>query len=75
MRKWDGKPASNVEAGVRELQGKAMTKGNSSKKIVTSFSSGQLSRQSREFTLASDPLEGTSKLFLQQVSSKFSDQD
>jgi len=28
-----------------------------------------------EFDLDSDPLEGTSKLFLQQVSSKFSDRD
>jgi len=29
----------------------------------------------RQFDLDSDPLEGTSKSFLQQVSSKFSDQD
>jgi len=60
---------------VRELQGKIIKKGDSVRKNATLLSSGQLSRQGREFDLDSDPLEGTSKSFLQQVSSKFSDQD
>ena len=29
MRKWDGKPTSSLEARVRELRGKAITKGDS----------------------------------------------
>jgi len=60
---------------VHELQEKTNTKGNSSRKNATPVSSGQLSRPGRQFDLASDPLEGISKSFLQQVSSKFSDQD
>jgi len=75
MRKWDGKPTSSLEARVRELQGKTITKGDSVKKNAAPVSSSQLSRPGRQFDLVSDPLEGTSKLFLQQVSSKFSDQD
>jgi len=38
-------------------------------------SSSQLSRPGKQFDLVSDPLEGTSKSFLEQVSSNFSDQD
>jgi len=73
MRKWDGKPTSSLEARVCELQGKAITKGI--RKNATPVSSSQLFRPGRQFDLDSSPLEGTSKSFLQQVSSKFSDQD
>jgi len=75
MRKWDGKPTSSLEARVRELEGKTIIKGDSSRKNTTPVSSSQLSRPGRHFDLDSNPLEGTSKSFLQQVSSKFSDQD
>jgi len=75
MRKWDGKPTSSLETQVRELKGKTVTKGDSSRKNATAVSSSQLSRQGRQLHHDSDPLEGTSKSFLQQVSSKFSDQD
>jgi len=57
------------------VQGKTLTKGDSSRQSVAPVSSRQFSKQGRQFDLASDPLEGTSKSFLQQVSSKFSDQD
>ena len=75
MRKWDGKPTSTLEARVRELQGKTITKGDSVRKNAAPVSSSQLSRPGRQFDLDSDPLGGTSKSFLQQVSSKLSDQD
>jgi len=75
MRKWGGKPTSSLETRVRELQGITITKGDSVKKNATPVSSSQLSRPGRKFGLDSDPLEGTSKSFLQQVGSKFSDQD
>jgi len=54
---------------------KQSQKGILSGKIVAPVSSSQLSRPGRQFDLDSDPLEGTSKSFLQQVSSKFSDED
>ena len=75
MRKLDGKPTSDIEARVRELQGKTITKGDSVRKNAAPVSSSQLSRPGRQFDLDSNPLEVTSKSFLQQVSSKFSDQD
>jgi len=75
MRKWDGKPTSSLEALVRELRGKTITKGDSVRKNAIPVSSSQLTRPGRQFDLDSDPLEGTSKSFLQQVSSKFSDRD
>jgi len=75
MRKWDGKPTSSLEAQVRELRGKTITKGDSVRKNTTPVSSSQLSRPGKQFDLNSDPLEGTSKSFIQQASSKFSDQD
>ena len=75
MSKWDGKPTSTLEARVGELGGKTITKGDSVMKNATPVSSSQLSRPARQFDLGSDPLEGTSKSFLQQVSSKFSDED
>ncbi|GAB0208015.1 hypothetical protein GRJ2_003267200 [Grus japonensis] len=41
MRKLDGKPTSTLEARVCELQGKTITKGDSSRKIAVPVSSGQ----------------------------------
>jgi len=58
---------------VRELQGKTITKGDSVRKNAAPVSSSQLSRPGREFDLDSNLLERTSKPFLQQMSSKFSD--
>jgi len=75
MRKWDGKPTSSLEARVHELRGKTIKKGDCVRKNATTVSSSQFSRPGRIFDLDSDPLEGTSKSFLQQVSNKFSDQD
>jgi len=75
MRKWDGKPTSSLEARVRELRGKTVTKGDCARRNAAPVSSGQLSREGRQFDLDFDPLEGTAKSFLQQVSSIFSDQD
>jgi len=44
MRKWDGKPASTLEARVGELRGKTITKGDSVRKNAAPVSSSQLSR-------------------------------
>ncbi|GAB0210098.1 hypothetical protein GRJ2_003475600 [Grus japonensis] len=44
MRKWDGKPTLILQARVHELQGKTITKGDSSRKDATPVSSGQSSR-------------------------------
>ena len=52
-----------------------ITRGDSARKNAAPVSNSQLSRPGRQFDLDSNPLEGTSKSFLQQVSSKFSDQD
>jgi len=60
---------------VHELRGKTITKGDSVRKNAAPVSSGQLSRPGRQFDLDFDPLEGTSKSFLRQVSRKFSDQN
>jgi len=60
---------------VHELRGKAITKGDSIRQNTAPVSSSQLSRPGRQFDLDSNPLEGTSKSFLQEVSNKFSDQD
>jgi len=60
---------------VHKLQGKTITKGDPSRKNAAPVSSGPFSRQGRQFDLASDPLEGTSKSFLQEASNKYSDQD
>jgi len=60
---------------VCELQGKTTTKEDSYRKNVAPVSSGQFPRQSRKPDLTSDGLEGTSKLFLQEMSHQYSDQD
>ncbi|GAB0208487.1 hypothetical protein GRJ2_003314400 [Grus japonensis] len=75
MRKWDGKPTSMLQARVHELQSKTATKGNSSRKNVAPVSSGQFPRPSGRPTHMYDPLEGTSKSFLQEVSSEYDEQD
>jgi len=75
MRKWDGKPTSSLKARVRELRGKTITKADSVGKNAAPVSNSQLSRPGRQFDLDSDLVEGTSKSFLQQMSSKFSDKD
>ena len=62
MRNWDGKPTSSLEARVRELRGKTITKGDSVRKNAAPVSSSQLSRPGRQFDLDSDPLEGTSQV-------------
>uniref|UniRef100_A0A8C0FKI1 E3 ubiquitin-protein ligase AMFR n=1 Tax=Bubo bubo TaxID=30461 RepID=A0A8C0FKI1_BUBBB len=70
MRKWDGKSTLTLEARVRELQGRTITKGGSSRKIAAPASSGQFPRQSRR----ADLNEGTSDSYLQVVSRKYYDQ-
>ncbi|GAB0183396.1 hypothetical protein GRJ2_000804900 [Grus japonensis] len=44
MRKWDGKHTSTLQADVHELQGKTITKGDSSRKNAAPVSSGQFPR-------------------------------
>ncbi|KAM6364484.1 uncharacterized protein J5M81_015745 [Pluvialis apricaria] len=75
MRRWDGQPTSSLRARVCELQGRTITKGDPSRKSAAPVSSRQIPRQSRRPDLTSDPLEGTSKSFLQQVSNGYYDQD
>jgi len=75
MRNWDGKPTSTPMARVHELQGKTITKGDSSRKNAAPVSTGQFPRQSRKPDLTSDPLEETSKSFLQQTNNEYSDQN
>ncbi|GAB0207132.1 ubiquitin carboxyl-terminal hydrolase 4 [Grus japonensis] len=74
MRKWDGKLTSTLEARVHELQGKTITKGDSSRKNVAPVSSGQSSRWSGRPTRTYDPLEGTSKSFL-HMNIEYDEQD
>ncbi|XP_074909170.1 ubiquitin carboxyl-terminal hydrolase 4 isoform X3 [Buteo buteo] len=73
MREWDGKPTSTLEARVSELQGKTITKGDSSWKNAAPVASGQFPRQSRRTDLISDPLEGTSDSCLQKVCNEYYD--
>ncbi|KAK4806478.1 LOW QUALITY PROTEIN: hypothetical protein QYF61_013971 [Mycteria americana] len=67
MRKWDGKPTSTLEARVRELQGKTITKGGSSRKIAAPVSSGQFPRQSKRADLSLDYNEETPDSYIQEV--------
>ncbi|GAB0208177.1 ubiquitin carboxyl-terminal hydrolase 4 [Grus japonensis] len=75
MRKWDGKPTSILQARVRELQGKTVVKRDSSRKNAAPLSTGQPPRISERPDHTYDPLEGTSKSFLQEVSSEYDGQD
>ncbi|GAB0202691.1 hypothetical protein GRJ2_002734700 [Grus japonensis] len=75
MRKWDGEPTSTLQTQVHELQGKTVTKGDSSRKNAAPLSTGQPPRPSERPDRTYDPLEGTSKSFLQEVSSDYDEQD
>ncbi|GAB0207786.1 hypothetical protein GRJ2_003244300 [Grus japonensis] len=75
MRKWDGKPTSTLRARVCELQGKTVVKRDSSRKNAAPVSTGQPPRPSERPNRSYDPLEGTSKSFLQEVSSDYDEQD
>ncbi|KAK4823308.1 hypothetical protein QYF61_000521 [Mycteria americana] len=66
MRKWDGKSTSTLEARVRELQGKTIMQGGSSRKIAAPVSSGQFPTQSRRADPTSDINKGTSDSYLQE---------
>ncbi|GAB0209136.1 hypothetical protein GRJ2_003379300 [Grus japonensis] len=70
MRKWDGKPTSTLRARVRELQGKTAVKRDSSRKNAAPVSTGQSPRPSERPDCTYDPLEGTSKSFLQEGGSQ-----
>ncbi|GAB0209137.1 hypothetical protein GRJ2_003379400 [Grus japonensis] len=70
MRKWDGKPTSTLRARVRELQGKTAVKRDSSRKNAAPVSTGQPPRPSERPDCTYDPLEGTSKSFLQEGGSQ-----
>ena len=65
VRKWNRKRDECMNCKEKQSQ----------KGILLAKMSSQLSRPGRQFDLDSDPLEGTSNSFLQQVSSKCSDQD
>ncbi|GAB0205761.1 hypothetical protein GRJ2_003041700 [Grus japonensis] len=75
MRKWDGKPTSTLWARVHELQGKTTVQRDSSRKNAAPVSTGQPPRPSERPDRTYDPLEGTSKSFLQEVSSDYDEQD
>ncbi|GAB0209386.1 ubiquitin carboxyl-terminal hydrolase 4 [Grus japonensis] len=75
MRKWDGKPTSTLWARVHELQGKTAVKRDSSRKNAAPDSTGQPPRPSERPDRTYDPLEGTSKSFLQEVNSDYDEQD
>ncbi|GAB0208561.1 PHD finger protein 7-like [Grus japonensis] len=75
MRKWDGKPTSTLRARVHELQGKTAVKRDSSRKDAAPVSTWQPPRPSERTDRTYDPLEGTSKSFLQEVNSDYDEQD
>ncbi|KAK4817063.1 hypothetical protein QYF61_027092 [Mycteria americana] len=75
MRKWDGKPTSTLEARVRELQGKTITKGGSSRKTAAPVSSGQFPRQSKRADLTPAFNEGTPDSYVQEVGSEYYDEN
>ncbi|GAB0195093.1 hypothetical protein GRJ2_001974600 [Grus japonensis] len=75
MRKWDGKPTSTLRARVRDLQGKTAVKRDSSRKNAAPVSTRQPPRPSERPDRTYDPLEGTSKSFLQEVNSDYDEQD
>ena len=75
VRAKNPRPQVAVKVSTSGVQGKTITKGDSLRKNASPVSSSQLSRPGRQFDLDSNPLEGTSKSFLQQVSSKLSDKD
>ncbi|GAB0208494.1 hypothetical protein GRJ2_003315100 [Grus japonensis] len=75
MRKWDGKPTSTLRARGHELQGKTAVQRDSSRKNAAPLSTGQPPRPSGRPDRTYDPLEGTSKSFLQEMRSDYDEQD
>ncbi|KAK4821311.1 hypothetical protein QYF61_018060 [Mycteria americana] len=75
MRKWDGKPTSTLEARVRELQGKTIAKGSSSRKIAAPVSSGQFPRQSKRADFTPDFNEEIPDSYTQEKGNEYYDQD
>ena len=75
VRKWDGKPTSNLVARVCELQGNTIAKMRSPRKITAPVSVGQSRRGSRRANVISDPDEGTSASHLQELNDRHSNQD
>ncbi|KAK4811066.1 hypothetical protein QYF61_016352 [Mycteria americana] len=75
MRKWDGKPTSTLEARVRELQGKTIPKGSSSRKIAAPVSSGQFPRQRKRADLTPDFNERAPDSYIQEMGNEYYDQD
>ncbi|GAB0205197.1 hypothetical protein GRJ2_002985300 [Grus japonensis] len=75
MRKWDGKPTSTLQACVHELQGKTAGQRDSSRKNAAPVSTGQPPRSSGRPDRTYDPLEGTSKSVLQEMTSEYGEQD
>ena len=75
MKKWDGKPTSDLAEQVYELVGRTTTAGNASSINAFLVSCGQILRQNRRADVTSDPLEGTSSSCLQEVSSEYHDQN
>ncbi|KAK4811037.1 hypothetical protein QYF61_015741 [Mycteria americana] len=75
MRKWDGKPTSTLEARVRELQGKTIAKGGSSRKIAAPVSSGQFPRQSKRVDFTPDFNEEIPDSYTQEKGNEYYDQD
>lgn len=73
MKKWDGKPTSVLDAWIRELQGKMITNGGSSRRIAAPVSGGQCERCARwseRANLTPDPMRrnsNNSSLFSQEV--------
>ncbi|XP_053859968.1 uncharacterized protein LOC128822300 [Vidua macroura] len=73
MKKWDGKPTSSLAARVRELKRTPNTKSSSSVNAAP-VSHTQNSRQYRNDDIT-DPLEGTSRTYLQEESNVYHDQE
>ena len=74
--RWDGKLTSTPEAGVRELQGRTITQGGSSRKAAAPISSEQVPRQrSRSADFISELNRETHDSDLQEVSCDCHDQD
>lgn len=65
------KSTLTLKAQVHELQGKTITKGDSTSKIAAPFSSGHFPRWSRRADLTLDLKEGNSDSDLQEVSSEY----
>lgn len=74
-RKLDCKSTLNLEARIHELQGKTAAKRDSFGKITSPVSIEKIPRQSRRADLTSDPSDGTSGLYLQKLTNKYSNRE